>query len=82
LRNLMDRQSGIVRKAGARIMCEIHRFALRGAPSHQPSSSGPAEVIIFPGVRIERVDALSAGEGVSANGDRQSATKRAIWQDD
>jgi len=63
-------------------MCEIHQFALRSTPSHQSSSAGPAEVIIFPGVRIERVDDLSAVEGVPATGDRQVAAQRAIWQDD
>jgi len=78
----MGGQNGIVRKAGARIMCEIHRFALRSTPSHQPSSAGPAEVIIFPGVRIERVDARNSGEGLPASGDRQVAAQRAIWQDD
>jgi len=78
----MDWHSGIVREAGARIMCKIHRFVLRSAPSHQPPSPGPAEVIIFPGVRIERADAVSAGEEMPASGDRQTAAQMAIWQDD
>ena len=63
-------------------MGDIHALAPRQSRQRDTPPPGPAEIIIFPGVRVERRD-YCAGDGkgpgsVAARG----LAQRAVWSED
>jgi len=63
-------------------MGDIHQLTLRHTPTRQGPLPETAEVIIFPGVRFERVDACSADEAGACRAGKQAIVQRAVWTDD
>jgi hypothetical protein len=69
-------------EAGANTMCEILQLTPRKArPCSHPAPS-PADIIIFPGVRIERCDLGRSGRADGAPGGPNASLDRRAWTDE
>jgi len=62
-------------------MGEIHELAPRQSKQRGTLPPGPAEIIIFPGVRVERSD-CSAGDGKTGSLAARRRAPRAVWSED
>ena len=60
-------------------MAKVLQFALSASAERRPRPDAPAEIVIFPGVRVEYHDAPPPPAGrTGGRGRRRSAGKRAL----
>jgi hypothetical protein len=82
LRNLIGLQSEAVREAGAKVMGNIHQFTARQTQTQGTPSAASADVIIFPGVRVERGDQCGGDRIIAGKAGNRAAAREAAYKED